>query len=190
MAEQLNYEKKYEKYKSKYMHRKMQIGGGDIDHLTSLIFNNVQIIHVTTGLNYSLYKDPTNEKNTWSDYVKLKFTGNKFVDSYDLEPTDDLKRIVNNTNSRGQTPLYLAARYMNIEIINLLLDVGANINQLNQNKDTPLHGAAWGCNWNNITECQKILKLLKEKGADINARNSNNETAQDLLSMQLSLSNL
>jgi ankyrin repeat protein len=56
-----------------------------------------------------------------------------------------------------------------LEAVRVALETGADVNAVDQNQETALHGAAYrGAN--------EIVKLLVEKGADINAKNNNGWT--------------
>ena len=67
------------------------------------------------------------------------------------------------------TPLCLASRCGHIEIVQLLLDRGADIEARDSNRYTPLCLAS---RWRHI----KIVQLLLDRGADIEARASDNRT--------------
>ncbi|WP_342273367.1 ankyrin repeat domain-containing protein [Spiroplasma endosymbiont of Acasis viretata] len=64
------------------------------------------------------------------------------------------------------SPLYYAVNNNNIEIVKLLLENDADINEQDINGSTPLH---WAIECNNI----EIVKLLLENDADINAQDIN-----------------
>ena len=69
----------------------------------------------------------------------------------------------NATDTHGVTALIYAAREGHVDVINILLDHGAEIDGLGKNQQlTPLQQAAW----NNHLDC---AQLLIERGADINA---------------------
>lgn len=59
----------------------------------------------------------------------------------------------------------------NIEIIKLLIENGADVNQTNEHKSTPLHYAVELKN-----KGTEIIKLLIDKGADVNAKDSAGNT--------------
>ncbi|ELU05423.1 hypothetical protein CAPTEDRAFT_205476 [Capitella teleta] len=91
--------------------------------------------------------------------------------------------------SKGFTPLHLACSrqttavgryplcsFPSPEVVDLLIEVGAPVNEVEFEKNTPLHIAAMNrpCN-------AEIIKLLLENGAHIDARNSEHKTSMDLL---------
>ena len=61
-----------------------------------------------------------------------------------------------------------------IEALQILLDLGADINQANQNGNTALHGAA-------TRHSAAIIEFLVENGADLNARNIKGWTPLDIV---------
>jgi hypothetical protein len=63
----------------------------------------------------------------------------------------------------GETALHAAVRKANLEIVNFLLQTGANINSKNHSGLTPLHVAAY-CGE------REIVNTLIEKGAEVNAK--------------------
>lgn len=69
----------------------------------------------------------------------------------------------------GYSPLHYAATRGHLEVIQLLLDFGWNINSANDVLETPLHLAAYNGH-TPIAEC------LLDRGANVNALNSDNET--------------
>lgn len=69
----------------------------------------------------------------------------------------------------GRTPLYWAARADHIEVCEVLLANGADINAATPDGWTPLHTAVY----NRKT---KAVELLVEKGADVNVKNRDGET--------------
>lgn len=77
-------------------------------------------------------------------------------------------------DSSGLSPLMLASENGHIEIINLLLDKGANINHGDQNGDTALHHAAY----NNM---KKSVDVLLSRGASKKIKNIEGKTYHDLL---------
>jgi len=72
----------------------------------------------------------------------------------------------------GKTPLHYAAEYGNLEIAVLLLDAGANVRHVDDDKATALHHAAVG-------GFVDVTKLLLAHGADINAKDKRAETPMD-----------
>lgn len=76
-----------------------------------------------------------------------------------------------NLNIMGnESPLTQAAHRGDLPIFEMLLDRGANINELDNDGHTPLHVAA--CHGH-----LELVKLLIQRSCNINARNRNKETA-------------
>ena len=85
----------------------------------------------------------------------------------------DLGANVNRTNGKDMTPLLFAAKYRDVDVVNMLLEHNADINKSNINGDTALILAA---RYNN----SDVVKLLLEKNADIDKTNNKGQTADDI----------
>ena len=72
----------------------------------------------------------------------------------------------------GKTALHYAAEYGHLEIVELLLANGANVNRRDDDKATPLYFAAVG-------GFVDVARLLLDYGADINARDKAKESPMD-----------
>ena len=79
---------------------------------------------------------------------------------------------------RGQTPLHRAMvrdlfrggkEKNTLEVVKLLLDVGADVNARSNKNVTPLHFAAWGCKI-------EVVEILIKHGADINIPDDDGKT--------------
>jgi len=77
--------------------------------------------------------------------------------------------------AEGRSPLMHAVRTGTVEGVAFLVDAGASVNSIDNNKFTALHVGAVS---NNVT-LDKI-ELLIESGANPNAKNKEGETAFDL----------
>lgn len=71
----------------------------------------------------------------------------------------------------GKTPLHLAAQIGHEEILCLLIEAGANVNEQRADGSTPLHKAAAGC------RNKRIAELLVNAGADVSIENNEGATA-------------
>ena len=80
---------------------------------------------------------------------------------------------MNAKDIQGWTPLHEAAEAGRTDIVQLLLDAGADVEASDKYGRTPLHTA---CEFGNTTTVQ----LLLEQGADPNARNKWDRTPLDL----------
>lgn len=80
------------------------------------------------------------------------------------------KEKVQARNTRGETVLYLACRYGRQEIVQTLLEVGADSNSKSSNGSTALHVAATHGD-------DKIMLILVNSGASVDIRDSADQTA-------------
>ena len=72
----------------------------------------------------------------------------------------------------GKTALHYAAEYGHLEITELLLSNGANVNRRDDDKATPLHFAAMG-------GFEEVVVLLLSNGAEVNASDKAKERPMD-----------
>jgi len=73
-------------------------------------------------------------------------------------------------NHHGNTALHIAALQGYMNIVEILLDIGIDINSKNNNGNTALHVAAIHGNMN-------IVEILLDRGADINSKDNDGQTA-------------
>jgi len=112
--------------------------------------------------------------------------------------------VVNNKDKYGFTVLHGLAEEENLEIMQYLIDYGANVNVKNDEGITPLHLAGWadivklliknGANLESVSkngetplvnlaseqEREDVIEALLQAGANVNAKNARGETALDI----------
>jgi ankyrin repeat protein len=76
-------------------------------------------------------------------------------------------------NAQKQNLLHIAIACDKIDILEHLLNIGADPNVKDYDEQSPLHYATWG------NGCLKAIQLLINKGADVNAVDKHNKTALD-----------
>lgn len=92
-----------------------------------------------------------------------------------LVPNNKKKDYINIKSSiGGYSALFAAIQSNDEEMVQLLIDAGADVNILDHNNSTPLMKAA-SHGWTGI------VKLLLQKGADISIKNNQGETALDIV---------
>ncbi|XP_057333607.1 ankyrin-1-like [Microplitis mediator] len=75
-----------------------------------------------------------------------------------------------------QSLLHTAVKKNNFEMVSLLLEIGADVNEYDEDRSAPIHHAVEACN-------NDILQLLLDYGADINAKNKYGNTPLCLVLM-------
>jgi ankyrin repeat protein len=83
----------------------------------------------------------------------------------------DHSELLESKNNLGQTPLFEAASHNQLEIAELLLANGADVNARDGYGHTPLIQALW------VNDHDKMMRLLLAKGADVNLADKAKMTA-------------
>ena len=112
---------------------------------------------------YSLKRRKTKKKGGSRDILKRA----KEIGAEEL-----IKRLLYwdpNINDTEELHLYEASANNNVELVRLLLDIGADINLANRAGETPLYVAS-------LFGYVNIVRILTERGANINKANKNGET--------------
>jgi cytohesin len=81
------------------------------------------------------------------------------------------KAQINTKDALGRTPLHLAALSQSVDSVKELLENGAEIDNCDEMKETPLHGAVVKCR-----QSTDVVKLLIFKGANVNAKDQFGQT--------------
>jgi ankyrin repeat protein len=125
---------------------------------------NINVVKKLLELDANLgYLDQDKNTLLHTALISRKFNiASVLVDSYETVTT---------ANCFGETPLHLAASdYGSLELIQKLVEKGAEINSIDSNGRTPLHRAT-------IFNEDRIVKCLLKKGANVNKLDNNGESA-------------
>lgn len=81
-------------------------------------------------------------------------------------------------NATSATPLFTAISNNNPQMVQLLLDHGADVNQVNEKGSYPMHEAASGNAFAGDTKyrANEMIQTLIEHGADVNQKNAKGQT--------------
>lgn len=105
-------------------------------------------------------------------HYALKYGYPRIIELLLREPDPIRKDVVNSTDYRGRNSLHFAVanEKIGLEIIQSLVNAGANVDCLDHNKCTPLHIAV-------ANKREEIVNyLMNEKGADVSLKNSDGLT--------------
>lgn len=83
---------------------------------------------------------------------------------------------------RGATPLHMAAASGHVHNAVLLIELGADVNAVDDSNNTPLHSAVrnLGTNRKEFKNAEELVRTLIRKGADINLTNEEMKSAHDI----------
>ncbi len=124
-------------------------------------------------LSVNVHKEKITEKKA-VELMKTYIEHEANIDHYCYRDLEYLE-----IRSKGITPLHLAVRYGNLEIVKFLCENGANVNKTRSSyrKDPVLiHAAKYG-HW-------KIFEYLLAKGADVHAKDFANQTPLHMAAQQ------
>ena len=93
---------------------------------------------------------------------------------------------VNIPDKNHETPLHLASFHLDLELVQLLLDHGANVNAENNRGQTSLD-RVFEFKCYSDQDDSGVAQLLMERGADVNARDKDHETLLHLASSRQDL---
>lgn len=109
--------------------------------------------------------DKDNTKDIWDAILKGSLRAVKYYEAQDPSLLSKSKEKLNNS-----TPLHLAAKSGNFEIVIYLLSKGVEVDPTNDSCATPLMGAA-------VIGRLTIVDLLIDHGADVNHQDNTKKTA-------------
>ena len=108
-----------------------------------------------------------------------------------LEYKEPIKNVINNLNSRGQSILYVSARWGDFNTFKLISDYSKlDINIKNIDGSTAVIGAAWSRGNIENGESQDlftVLNNLKSKGANLSLSNNRGETVKNILKYRVDI---
>lgn len=138
------------------------VTNGSLDVIKLLIRHNANIIDKDNSGNTSIHLASLFGKNA---VIKLFYSENK-----------DFTKMLSLKNILGNSPLHLAVEGKKPKTIELLINLGANIEEKNYNGETPLHLAVKNLDYDSV-------KDLLKRGANANALDNNNNTPLTLLAI-------
>ena len=115
-------------------------------------------------------------KNGWSEMAKLLIKQGAQMDTKDihgLTPLQNIAKNLDSCNGYEYGALGLGSIFSRIDLVELLVEKGAQINAKDRDGLTPLHDAVKRGSEPGSLE---LVKILVEKGATIDIINNNNET--------------
>lgn len=99
--------------------------------------------------------------------------------------TDKNLKLLHEKDKFGFSSIHYAADGEEEEILQFLLENGVDVNDKNDDGNTPLH-----CLAANGEEAEEIIKILLENGADKTIINNNGETALDIAKAREDIDNI
>ena len=94
-----------------------------------------------------------------------------------LQSSGTLVKDINEVDDNGATPLHIAAARGHLDVIKILLNFKANINQQDLDGNTAAHYAAA----NHSSSGIEVVEILEKAGADVNKENNYGETASQII---------
>jgi ankyrin repeat protein len=104
------------------------------------------------------------------------------VSSNDLEKTKQILSLGTDPNTAenatSATPLFTAIANNNPQMVQMLLDHGADVNQVNEKGSYPMHEVASGNGFvgDSKYRANEMIQSLIEHGADVNQKNAKGQT--------------
>eukprot|EP01100_Stratorugosa_tubuloviscum_P016056 TRINITY_DN990_c0_g2_i1.p1 TRINITY_DN990_c0_g2~~TRINITY_DN990_c0_g2_i1.p1 ORF type:complete len:160 (-),score=99.93 TRINITY_DN990_c0_g2_i1:72-551(-) len=106
-------------------------------------------------------KQPVQIKKQWQDIYPLHAAAQSGNFEETIKLIESNPNLINEADDDSWTPLHYASWYDRVDIVEKLLESGANVNQLNSNGSTPLHFAA-GCGRFKVVQLLIKFNVIKE----------------------------
>lgn len=124
-----------------------------------------------TPLHWVTESSQTNKSNRQKLYKICKYLITEYEKHLAKDGREQYMNFIDNKDDQGKTPLHYAVYMNHIEIVRLLLEQGANVNETTNNKYTPLHFAAeLDTRIIKQKDVIEMCKLLLDYGANILAK--------------------
>ena len=164
----------------------------DNNEIENLNPNEENYINIIKSSQKDLYQSNSSKNSLFSSDIKISYKTELFqqIEKNNVKKVSEILKIdisqINEYNTDGLTPLHLGVINGNIQIINLLLEKGANPNALSLSKSrSPLHFCYIYQNQNK----EEIIKVLISHGAKPNIKDIKNRKPSDYLNINSNSSN-
>lgn len=149
------------------MHKTPLQGAADNNNITNSISNDIELLSLLLDHGADINMEDRRHGTALTDAVRVHGQVNDGKSCIDPRI---LFLLENGADANAGCPLVMAASNGNLELINLLLGRGANINAWDNSNGNALTAAAGS--WKRSGRLLDSIKLLLERGADVNGYNN------------------